>query len=102
MEVLKILAFNSGRRRAAMAQLRAFPDRWDILCLQEPYVIAGKVTGLPSGATVYQSSDPVPRTAVAVLRRGLSSMVLRAERDFVAIQLVWGGHSHPAGDLLQA
>lgn len=70
MDRLKIVSLNVGKRLAAVGLLDKEISDYDIIAVQEPYVLtSGKVSGFSSRNTVIQKGA---RTALAVTNRSLN------------------------------
>jgi len=71
---LRILQHNCARNRLVIDELRqlAADQRADILLLQEPYTVAGKVAGLPMVSKLIVAQQGNPWAAIVVLNPSLS------------------------------
>ena len=67
-------------------------DEIDIIFIQEPYTIHGKVIGIPTKYTNCTAGGARPRAAVVVTNRGIDTTMIRqlSDRYAVAVEVIKG------------
>ncbi|GJQ72334.1 hypothetical protein Trydic_g3421 [Trypoxylus dichotomus] len=100
---LRLLHINLHHCKAATAALQAFvvSKNIDIVLIQEPWIIEGKVCGLTIGGwTLVHGLDPNPRACLLV-KRNLSFLMVRdhCSRDLTTVKIQWM-HNSGTRDLL--
>ncbi|XP_035226607.1 uncharacterized protein LOC118198932 [Stegodyphus dumicola] len=92
---IKCVQINLQRAQAATSQAvtHATSHDADLLLIQEPYCREGQVASLPISWKVYQrkaeTNEQSPRAAIPCTNPSWSPLVIKQERDFVAILLAF-------------
>lgn len=78
---------NVGKSMTTMNTLQDDLDDYDILCLQEPYILKnGKLGGLSRDVVAHYSQTRC-RVAIAVMNRSISAMEIMTENNFIAVSI---------------
>jgi len=80
---IKCMQINLQHSKAATANLIkiATEDEIDIIFIQEPYTIQGKVIGIPTKYTTFTSGEGRSRAAVVVTIKEIDAMLIRQLTD---------------------
>ena len=67
-------------------------DKIDIIFIQEPYTIQGKVIGIPTKCTTFTAGGARPRTAVVVTSKEIDTTMIRqlTDMDTVTVEVIKG------------
>ena len=91
---IKCLQINLQHSRAATANLIKIvtEDEIDIIFIQEPYTIQGKVIGIPTKYTTFTAGGARPRAAVVVTSKEIDTMMIRqlTDMDTVTVEVIKG------------
>jgi len=91
---IKCLQINLQHSRAATANLTKIvtDDEIDIIFIQEPYTIQGKVIGIPTRYTTFTAGGARPRAAVIVTNKGIDTTMIRqlSDKDAVTVEVIKG------------
>jgi len=86
---IKCLQINLQHSRTATANLIKIvtDDEIDIIFIQEPYTIQGKVIRIPTKYTTFTPGGARPRAAVVVTNKGIDTTMIRQLSDMDAVPL---------------
>jgi hypothetical protein len=91
---IKCLQISLQHSRAATANLTkiAVEDEIDIIFIQEPYTIQGKISGIPIKYTTLTSGEGRARAAVVVTNKEIDAMMIRqlTDSDTVVVEIIKG------------
>jgi hypothetical protein len=91
---IKCLQINLQHSRAATANLIKIvtDNEIDIIFIQEPYTILGKVFGIPTKYTTFTAGGAMSRAAIIVTNKGIDTTMIRqlSDMDAVTVEVTKG------------
>jgi hypothetical protein len=100
---IKCLQINLQHSRTATANLIkiVMDDEFDIIFIQEPYIIQGKVIGIPTKYTNFTAGGARSRAAVVVTNKGIDTTMIRqlSDMDAVTVEVIKGNTKRIAASM---